>query len=166
MIQPEEALKGLDIFLSSMEKGKVEVCVAGASSKRPSTRPFRKDHARKEQRPRLGRSSSEDAGFVRAPSYFEIEDLSEDWSSVSVAELTLTQSHSLYSGLDMYTVHDRYATLHDFPLIMCCLLCHCCNMISHSTQLKQQLTLYSLRREIGETQRMVRCNKSCDMCED
>jgi len=120
MIQPGEALKALDIFLSSMEEGQVEAGVAATSSKGPSTRPFRKDNARKEQRPRLTRSSSEDAGFVWALSHFETEDLSEDWFSVSVAELTLTQSHSRDSGLDMYTVHDRCATLHHFPLIRCC----------------------------------------------
>jgi hypothetical protein len=154
MIQPGKALKALDIFLSSMEE--VAAGVAAASSKGPSTRPFRKDDARKEQRPPLTRSSSEDAGVVWALSHVETEDLSEDWSPVSVAGLTLTQSHSRDSGLDMYTVHDRCATLHHFkvPAKVLLTLPASLSLLYHDssqyTHLGQQLTLHSLHRDVGD----------------
>jgi len=154
MIQPGKALKALDIFLSSMEE--VAAGVAAASSKGPSTRPFRKDDAHKEQRPPLTRSSSEDAGVVWALSHVETEDLSEDWSPVSVAGLTLTQSHSRDSGLDMYTVHDRCATLHHFkvPAKVLLTLPASLPLLYHDspqyTHLGQQLTLHSLHRDVGD----------------
>jgi hypothetical protein len=112
MMRPEEALKALEMISRSIEKGQVETGLAAASSKGPSRRPSWKDDAHEEQRPRLTRSSSEDAGFVRALRHSAPENLSENRSSGSVAgtgtHLTLTRSRS--NDLDMYMMHNRFAT--------------------------------------------------------
>jgi len=106
MMQPEEALKALEMTSRSIVEGQVETGFAAASSKGPSKRPH------EEQRPRLTRSSSENAGFVRALRLSATENLSENWSSGSVAgtgtHLTLTRSRS--NDRDMYTMHNRFAT--------------------------------------------------------
>jgi len=106
MMQPEEALKALEMTSRSIVEGQVETGFAAASSKGPSKRPH------EEQRPRLTRSSSEDAGFVRALRHSATENFSKNWSSGSVAgtgtHLTLTRSRS--NDLDMYMMHNRFAT--------------------------------------------------------
>ena len=112
MMQPEEALKALEMTSRSIVEGQVETGFAAASSKGPFKRPSWKDDTHEEQRPRLTRSSSENAGFVRALRLSATENLSENWSSGSVAgtgtHLTLTRSRS--NDRDMYTMHNRFAT--------------------------------------------------------